>query len=876
MKKLLTVLLTVMMAFTTITFNIVADEEKVSDPKPDFTFTVTVTTPKVDDAGFSISFNPSTTAKTEWQIWDETKGANGEWADYKIGGPGPADPKTIVEGYYRLQKIELDLTAENKNKKVQLTGNVSSDVTQANNEGKVIFEVEREGTKTNKSSGLYFVNVSNKEDAIPATVTAKTGLVYDNTSKALVTVDSSDTELTTGAKMKYAVTENTVTDAPTAWLDDVPTGTNAGTYRVWYYADATDIATTHNSSTPTYVDVTIAKATLTLAVSIDNWTEGETAKEPKVTGNTLNVTVTYAYKVKGAQDTTYKATAPTEAGEYTVKASIKNIDNVNDATATADFKVLEPAKDVEIPVENVDINDLTYTGWNQQANIEGLSAAEERHFWYTEKHYTVTYEQKQKIEPNKAGLAADEKKPEPKDEWVAVDNCKDAGDYKAIITLDEGYKFVKAEPNKAGLAADEKKPPEAPEDPKKKLSEDGKTLTIEFKVNKAPVFVYLQNDSVEAKLDKDGNLVKQEPVVRTWTNTYTKPELNIKVDGKGDSTKIGKYNVNVKLKDDKNFYLVEIDKDGNYAKDKEGNYKKANEVKLAYEITKIYARASLKNAYVYWNGEDQQPTVLINGKALDEKYFEVSEGEYVDVASYKVTVTLKHPGRNIYTFDKEKKDHATKSVELTYNIIKANQPQVQLYNNDVRGYVANLDSDCEMQITNLDAYDAGIKLEVWDYGWKEVEEFEYDEDGNFNVEAGYYRITALGCDHHNDSAPTYFTVRTVANEDGEAYSIADKKIVVKTAEVTMVCDYDYEEYSYTNPWTGEEYFSWDNLKKVTVDGEEIDILSVVSNSTDVTFATKTLAVGTHEVSFHYENGMHVEGKLIVYNNNNYVAPKTGC
>ena len=49
--------------------------------------------------------------------------------------------------------------------------------------------------------------------------------------------------------------------------------------------------------------------------------------------------MTYAYKVKGANDNTYTSTVPTEAGDYTVKATVAQTTNYNGGSATADFKI---------------------------------------------------------------------------------------------------------------------------------------------------------------------------------------------------------------------------------------------------------------------------------------------------------------------------------------------------------------------------------------------------------------------------------------------------------------------------------------------------------------------------------------------------------
>ncbi|MBR4337061.1 MAG: leucine-rich repeat domain-containing protein, partial [Bacteroidaceae bacterium] len=99
---------------------------------------------------------------------------------------------------------------------------------------------------------------------------------------------------------------------------------------------------------------TIAKADINPTVSIDNWTYGDTASTPTVFGNTGNGSVTYQYKVKSAADGTYSNDVPSDAGEYTVRATVAETDNYNSATATADFTIAKAS-----------ISDLSVgiTGW---------------------------------------------------------------------------------------------------------------------------------------------------------------------------------------------------------------------------------------------------------------------------------------------------------------------------------------------------------------------------------------------------------------------------------------------------------------------------------------------------------------------------------
>ena len=105
----------------------------------------------------------------------------------------------------------------------------------------------------------------------------------------------------------------------------------------------------NNNATSNKVTVNIVKAKGTASVSLSNWTYGETANKPVPTSDTNGITnVTYQYKVKGADDTTYSDTLPINAGDYTVKATFAATDNYNEVTATDDFTIAKATPAVAI------------------------------------------------------------------------------------------------------------------------------------------------------------------------------------------------------------------------------------------------------------------------------------------------------------------------------------------------------------------------------------------------------------------------------------------------------------------------------------------------------------------------------------------------
>ena len=118
---------------------------------------------------------------------------------------------------------------------------------------------------------------------------------------------------------------------------------DSGTY--WVVASDSK----NNNATSNKVTVNIVKAEGTASVSLPGWIYGETASKPVPTSKTNGINnVTYQYKIKGADDTTYSDTLPINAGDYTVKATFAATDNYNEVTATADFTIAKATPAVAI------------------------------------------------------------------------------------------------------------------------------------------------------------------------------------------------------------------------------------------------------------------------------------------------------------------------------------------------------------------------------------------------------------------------------------------------------------------------------------------------------------------------------------------------
>ena len=96
----------------------------------------------------------------------------------------------------------------------------------------------------------------------------------------------------------------------------------------------------YDGSDPVRVAFNITRAPINPVVHIADWTYGETPSQPSVTDNPGNGAVTYTYAIRNGSD--YSAQVPTEAGSYTVKATVAETDNYMGGEGTANF-VISPA-----------------------------------------------------------------------------------------------------------------------------------------------------------------------------------------------------------------------------------------------------------------------------------------------------------------------------------------------------------------------------------------------------------------------------------------------------------------------------------------------------------------------------------------------------
>ena len=158
--------------------------------------------------------------------------------------------------------------------------------------------------------------------------------------------------------------------------------TNAGTYIV----KAVVAETENYAAGEATAEFTISKAELANAsVSLTGWTYGDAANTPTVTGNLGNGAVSYTYANTSASTLTYTTTVPTNAGNYSVKATIAETDNYLGKDVTNTFVIAQ----ADLALVTIDaIDDQDYTGEAITPDVVVMFKGNV----VSDDEYTVTYE----------------------------------------------------------------------------------------------------------------------------------------------------------------------------------------------------------------------------------------------------------------------------------------------------------------------------------------------------------------------------------------------------------------------------------------------------------------------------------------------------
>ena len=349
---------------------------------------------------------------------------------------------------------------------------------------------------------------------------------------------------------------------------------------------------------------TITKAALSgVSVSLGGWTYGDTAKTPTVSGNLGNANVTYQYKAADAADETYTNVVPTNAGTYTVKATVAESANYAAATATRNFTIV-PKAISKATVEN--IGEQEFTG----RTITPTVTVKDGTVVLTDADYSVAYA-----------------------------NNIDAGTANVTITGKGNYtgstsvKFTIAQAAAPVVVDDSGATVTAPDTTKEnvagKLNETGKTK-------------YNKDSKGEVTTDEEiilGNVKKAMGV--TGTNSTM---ITAQVTTSGSATKAMTVLPYAQGADSrKNFTVKKLNADGTIETiDSRNVVKMAAGLKLELEDGAIYAiswttpsssgSGSSGSGSSYTSGQsfttdlpaDSINRVTVNGKKLDSKYYTVS------------------------------------------------------------------------------------------------------------------------------------------------------------------------------------------------------------------------------------------------------------
>ena len=180
------------------------------------------------------------------------------------------------------------------------------------------------------------------------------------TNKRMLTLSASDT-LYSGNAYAGAAIKNDITEITGDVASDITYFGRDGTNYTESKTAPKDVGkytakVTIGGQTAT-ADFEIKKVDITPTVSLDSWVYGQTVTKPVVKENKENGLVTYYYKQKGADDSTYiKVNNDSDfsnipAGQYTLKVCIGETTHYNAAEACCDFSVAKNPINVNVSMD---------------------------------------------------------------------------------------------------------------------------------------------------------------------------------------------------------------------------------------------------------------------------------------------------------------------------------------------------------------------------------------------------------------------------------------------------------------------------------------------------------------------------------------------
>ena len=155
-------------------------------------------------------------------------------------------------------------------------------------------------------------------------------------------------------------------------MDGYTVATDAGDYSATYNLSSATSKWADGTTDDVVINWTINKAVNTVNITLDDWVYGNTPSTPNVTGILGNASYTLAYKVKGANDSTYTETIPTEVGEYTVKVTTVATQNYTSVSDTDDFEILAP-EITKVAKPTASVTTFTYDGEEKTLAVTGYN-----------------------------------------------------------------------------------------------------------------------------------------------------------------------------------------------------------------------------------------------------------------------------------------------------------------------------------------------------------------------------------------------------------------------------------------------------------------------------------------------------------------------
>ena len=281
---------------------------------------------------------------------------------------GKSDPESGYSVGVRAKKVEVKGTLDTRsNETARYSAGIHANdpVVEIGNEAKVYASGKRaiSGTVKNNVDGTGWMDDTGDAEKIAVNTAGQTlsyktvqfpkaiaevedepepkSLTYKGLAQQLVTEGKAKS-----GEMQYAL--GTV-DGPTSnWSSDIPAGTVAGNYYVWYKATGE----AYSDSEPQYVPVTISKAAAVPATVTANSRKYDGTEKPlvNVTGNAEGGTMQYALGTATEATGEYSTTIPkgTDKGTYYVWSKVVGDANHNDSDPLC-VKVTISEKD---PVES--------------------------------------------------------------------------------------------------------------------------------------------------------------------------------------------------------------------------------------------------------------------------------------------------------------------------------------------------------------------------------------------------------------------------------------------------------------------------------------------------------------------------------------------